>query len=147
MDGVRDQFDIAPGYMNTASIGVPPRDAVEALQQATADWAAGRVQPPEYDPFVDEARATFARLVGVGSGDVAVGTQVSAFTSTVAASLGAGDEVLVYADDFSSVLFPLMVVRERGVRVRTVPSVADLPAAVDASTALVAFSAVQSAGG
>jgi kynureninase len=38
-----DQFDIAPGYLNTASIGVPPRDAVEALQQATAEWAAGRV--------------------------------------------------------------------------------------------------------
>jgi selenocysteine lyase/cysteine desulfurase len=142
-----DQFDLAPGYLNTASIGVPPRDALEALLKATADWGAARVQPPEYDPFVDEARASFARLVGVHSDDVAVGTQVSTFTSMVAASLAAGDEVLVYEDDFSSVLFPLMVVRERGVRVRAVGSVAELPEAVDANTALVAFSAVQSADG
>jgi selenocysteine lyase/cysteine desulfurase len=144
---VIDQFDLPPGYLNTASIGVPPRDALEALRQATADWGAGRVQPPEYDPFVDEARATFARLVGVDRRDVAVGTQVSTFTSMVAASLAPGDEVLVYADDFSSVLFPLLVVRERGVRVRSVPTLAELPGAVDAGTSLVAVSAVQSADG
>jgi selenocysteine lyase/cysteine desulfurase len=144
---VIDQFDLPPGYLNTASIGVPPRDALEALRQATADWGAGRVQPPEYDPFVDEARATFARLVGVDRRDVAVGTQVSTFTSMVAASLAPGDEVLVYADDFSSLLFPLLVVRERGVRVRSVPTLAELPGAVDASTSLVAVSAVQSADG
>jgi selenocysteine lyase/cysteine desulfurase len=147
MDGVRDQFDIAPGYLNTASIGVPPRDALEALRQATADWAAGRVQPPEYDPFVDEARATFARLVRVDPGDVAVGTQVSTFTAMVAASLQPGDEVLVYENDFSSLLFPLMVVHERGVWVRTVSSVAELAGAIGERTSLVAFSAVQSADG
>src|SRR3954468_14631395 len=106
MDGVRDQFDLAPGYLNAASIGVPPRDSLEALRQATADWGAGRVQPPEYDPFVDAARASFARLVGVEARDVAVGTQVSTFTSMVAASLRPGDEVLAYEEDFSSVLFP-----------------------------------------
>ena len=142
-----EDFDIAPGYLNTASIGVPPRAALEALRQATADWGAGRVQPPEYDPFVDAARAAFARLVGVETRDVAVGTQVSTFTSMVAAGLAPGDEVLVYADDFSSVLFPLMVVRERGVRVRSVPTLAELPGAIDSNTALVAFSAVQSADG
>jgi selenocysteine lyase/cysteine desulfurase len=142
-----DQFDLPPGYLNTASIGVPPRDALEALRQATADWGAGRVQPPEYDPYVDTARASFARLVGVEARDVAVGTQVSTFTSMVAASLAPGDEVLVFADDFSSVLFPLLVVRERGVRVRTVATLGELAGAIDASTALVAVSAVQSADG
>src|SRR4051812_43857119 len=142
-----ESFDAPPGYLNTASIGIPPRAAVAALQAAVDDWAAGRVRPPDYDPFVDAARATFARLVGVGSGDVAVGTQVSTFTAMVAASLKPGDEVLVYADDFSSVLFPLMVARDRGVRVRTVPIVAALPEAIDAGTSLVAFSSVQSADG
>ena len=142
-----DDFDVPPGYLNTASVGVPPRDALDALRQATADWGAGRVQPPEYDPFVDEARSSFARLVRVGARDVAVGTQVSGFTSMVAASLEPGDEVLVYEQDFSSVLFPLLVARERGVRVRTVPSIAELPGAVDAGTSLVALSAVQSADG
>jgi selenocysteine lyase/cysteine desulfurase len=144
---VNDEFEPPPGYLNTASIGIPPRAAVAALQEAVADWAAGRARPPDYDPFVDTARATFARLVGVEKSDVAVGTQVSTFTAMVAASLKPGDEVLVYADDFSSVLFPLMVARDRGVRVRAVPTVAELPEAIDATTALVAFSAVQSADG
>src|SRR4051812_44464359 len=108
MDAVRALLDVPPGYLNTASIGIPPREAVEALQHASGEWGAGRVQPPDYDPFVDEARATFARLVGVDARDVAVGTQVSSFTSMVAASIEPGAEVLVYEDDFSSVLFPLM---------------------------------------
>src|SRR4051794_21185541 len=142
-----DQFDPPPGYLNTASIGLPPRDALDAFRRATADWGAGCVQPPEYDRYVEEARATFARLVGIAASDVAVGSQVSSFTSMVAAGLRAGDEVLVYEEDFSSVLFPLMVVRERGVRVRTVGSVGELAGAVDAGTTLVAFSAVQSADG
>jgi selenocysteine lyase/cysteine desulfurase len=144
---VTNDFDAPPGYLNTASIGLPPREALAAFQRAAADWGAGRVQPPDYDPYVDEARATFARLVGVQASDVAVGSQVSTFTAMVAASLEPGAEVLAYADDFSSLLFPLMVARERGVNVRTVASVADMPGAIDASTTLVAFSAVQSADG
>src|SRR4051812_13312273 len=120
MDAVRELFGVPPGYLNTASIGIPPREAVGALQRATAEGGAGRVLPRDYDPFVDEARATFARLVGVDARDVAVGTQVSSFTSMVAASVAPAAEVLVYEDDFPSVLFPLMVARERGVRVRTV---------------------------
>ncbi|MEA2411876.1 MAG: hypothetical protein QOC77_2437 [Thermoleophilaceae bacterium] len=147
MEHVRELFDVPPGYLNTASIGVPPREALDAFAAATADWGAGRAQPPDYDPFVDEARAVFARLVGVDARDVAVGTQVSTFTSMVAASVEPGSEVLVYEDDFSSVLFPLMVVRDRGVRVRTVPSMRELAGAIDARTSLVAFSAVQSADG
>jgi selenocysteine lyase/cysteine desulfurase len=140
-----DQFDVTPGYLNTASVGIPPRDAREAFAAATADWAAGRVQPPEYDPFVDEARAVFARLLGVGAESVAVGPQLSVFTGMVAASLEPGDEVLVYERDFASVLYPLLV-RAAG-KVRSVARLQDLAGAIDENTSLVAFSAVQSADG
>ena len=35
-------FDQAGGYLNTASYGLPPRTAWEALQGALADWREGR---------------------------------------------------------------------------------------------------------
>ena len=39
----------------------------------------------------------------------------------VAAGLGPADEVVVPDDEFTSVLFPLLVARERGATVREVP--------------------------
>jgi selenocysteine lyase/cysteine desulfurase len=64
----------------------------------------------------------------------------------VAASLDPGSEVLVASGDFTSVLFPMLVQARRGVRIREVP-LEQVPEAIDARTALVAVSAVQSADG
>src|SRR4051812_12776585 len=70
-------FDLEPGYLNTASIGVPPRVAVEALQSEIGLWAAGQRQAPDYDEPVQLAREAFARLTRVDSQDVAIGPQLS----------------------------------------------------------------------
>ena len=48
--------------------------------------------------------------------------------------------------EFTSTLFPFLVQAHRGVTVRTVPA-AELAGAIDASTDVVAFSAVQMATG
>jgi selenocysteine lyase/cysteine desulfurase len=82
---------------------------------------------------------------GVGAGDVAVGSQVSAFVGLVALSLPRGARVVAAEEDFTSVLFPLLAQEARGVRVDVVP----LDSLVDAldGAALVAVSAVQSADG
>jgi selenocysteine lyase/cysteine desulfurase len=93
---------------------------------------------------VDVARESFARLHGVAVGDVAVGTQVSAFVGLVALSLPRGARVVCAEEDFTSVLFPLLA--QQGLDVVLVP-LESMPEAIGSDTALVAVSAVQSADG
>lgn len=141
-----DRFGPVRGHLDTATSGVPPVAAVEAARAAIAAWAEGRIDGPAFDEPLERSRALFAQLVGVGPEQVACGSQVSVFAGLVAASLPAGAEVLVASGDFTSVLFPMLVQERRGLRVREV-ALEDLPAAIDARTALVAVSAVQSADG
>ncbi|MEA2480569.1 MAG: hypothetical protein QOJ07_2491 [Thermoleophilaceae bacterium] len=141
---VRRDFDGGPGFLNTASVGIPPRRAAEALAEATAEWARGRVQPPSYDDPVARSRAAFARLHGVEPGDVAIGPQVSYFVGLVASALPPGAEVIGYEGDFTSLLFPFLARDDLRVRLVPLDAVAD---AVSETTALVAISAVQSADG
>jgi selenocysteine lyase/cysteine desulfurase len=138
-------FDLEPGYLNTASVGVPPAVALEALRAEVDLWGAGMRQAPEYDVHVQSARETFARLMGVEAGDVAIGPQLSTFAAQAVTAVGPGAEVVAYRGDFTSALFPLLV--RSDLEVRWVDRVADLADAITASTALVAFSAVQSADG
>lgn len=146
IDAVRDCFGRVPGYLNAASLGLPPRAVSQAMTGAVADWAAGRGCPTGYDQAVQDSRALYARLVGVPVGQVAVGAQVSVFAGLVAPSLPDGAEVVCVEGDFSSMVFPFLVHADRGVRVRHVPLDA-LADAVDERTALVAYSLAQSACG
>lgn len=139
-------FSPEGAYLNTASYGLPPRPAWEALQAAADEWRHGRCGFGGWDASVGAARASFARLVGVEPGDVAVGAQLSPFVGLVAASLPRGARVVCAEEDFTSLLFPFLVQRERGVRVDLVP-LHRIAEAVDGSTALVAVSAAQSADG
>jgi selenocysteine lyase/cysteine desulfurase len=140
-----DDFELEPGYLNTASIGVPPAVALRALREAVDRWGAGLAEPPEYDPVVQRARESFARLMEVPASDVAIGPQLSTFTAQALSAVPRGAEVVAFRGDFTSVLFPLLV--REDLRVRWVERVADLAEAVRAGTDLVAFSAVQSPDG
>ncbi|HZC26308.1 MAG TPA: aminotransferase class V-fold PLP-dependent enzyme, partial [Actinopolymorphaceae bacterium] len=139
-------WDAAPGWLNTASYGLPPRTAWTALQAALDDWRCGRTSWEPWDASTDAARLAFAKLVGVPVGDVAVGSTVSGLVGPVAAALPAGAHVVVPEVEFTSNLFPWLVQATRGVEVRTVPA-GRLADAVDRRTTVVAFSAVQSATG
>jgi selenocysteine lyase/cysteine desulfurase len=143
---VRAAFDHVPGYLNAASLGLPPRTVSAAMTDAVADWSAGRGSPAGYDRAVNESRDLYARLVGVPAEQVAVGSQVSVFAGLVAASLPDGAEVVCVQGDFSSMVYPFLVHADRGVRVRHVP-LAGLADALDGRTALVAYSLAQSACG
>jgi selenocysteine lyase/cysteine desulfurase len=133
-------------WLDTASRGLPPLPAWEALQAAMAAWRHGRPAFDRWEASVDAARACWARLHGVASADVAVGAQVSAFAGLVAASLPAGARVVAVRGDFTSLLFPLLAQEARGVQVRLVALDA-LAQAIDGGTDLVAVSAVQSSDG
>jgi selenocysteine lyase/cysteine desulfurase len=134
-----------PGWLNTASYGLPPEPAWLALQAALADWRAGAISWEGWDEATAAARNAFARLVGVPSADVSVGAQVSQLVAPVAAGLPDGARVVVPEIEFTSNLFPWLVHGDR-LDVRTVPA-GRLAEAVAAGCDVVAFSLVQSATG
>jgi selenocysteine lyase/cysteine desulfurase len=139
-------WDAEPGWLNTASYGLPPRPAWEALQAALADWRVGRTSWEGWDEATVRSRSAFARLIGVAPHDVAVGSSVSQLLAPVAAALPAGARVLAPDIEFTSNLFPWLAQSGRGVRVDTV-GVDKLADAIDEGTDAVAFSLVQSADG
>jgi selenocysteine lyase/cysteine desulfurase len=145
LDDLRSEFDAAPGYLNAATAGVAPRRTVAALREDLDRWGSGALDVPRYEAAVAAARTGFAALVGVPADRVAIGSQVSAMASVVAASLPDGARVVCVAGDFSSVVFPFLAQGPR-LDVRHVP--ADrLAEAVAAGADLVAYSLVQSATG
>jgi len=130
-------------YLNTATYGLPPRPAWDALQAALSDWHHGRVPFEPWCEPTERSRELFGGLVGVPAERVTTGASASYLMSVVAASLPDGARVLVPEVDYSSVTWPLLV---RGLCVRAVP-LDRLADAVDASVDVVAFSAVQSSDG
>ncbi|QFZ22656.1 aminotransferase class V-fold PLP-dependent enzyme [Saccharothrix syringae] len=135
-------FDVPPGYLNTASIGVPPRPAAEAVAAAVGRWAGGQDTPDSAEPSIAAARAGFGRLVGVPAARVAQGATAAHLVAMVAAALPEGASVLVARGEFTSVTFPFAA---RGLRVTEV-DLDEVPAAAGGHD-LVAVSVVQSADG
>src|SRR5262245_10909830 len=134
-----------PGWLNTASYGLPPRPAWDALQTALAEWQIGAVSWEGWDEATATSREAFARMVGVASADVTVGAQVSQLTAPVAAALPNGARVVAPDIEFTSNLFPWLVHQDR-LDVVTVPA-GCLIDAILAGCDVVAFSLVQSATG
>jgi selenocysteine lyase/cysteine desulfurase len=139
-------FDPEPGWLNTASYGLPPRPAWNALQASLDEWRGGRTSWERWAATAEVARASFARLVGADVADVAIGTAVSQFVGLVAASLPPGARVLAPEVEFGSNLFPYQMHESRGVILETVP-LEKLLDRIDESVDVVALSAVQSATG
>jgi selenocysteine lyase/cysteine desulfurase len=135
-----------PGWLNTASYGLPPRPAWEALQSVLHDWQVGAASWEPWDGSTTRARESFARIVGAEVGDVFVGSTVSAAIAPIAAALPDGARVLVDEIEFTSNVYPWMVHADRGVEV-TAASTDKFVEAIQPGIDLVAVSAVQSATG
>lgn len=134
-----------PGWLNTASYGLPPRPAWDALQTALAEWRIGAVSWEGWDEATASSREAFARMIGVTSADVTVGAQVSQLIAPVAAAVPDGARVVVPEIEFTSNLFPWLVHQDR-LDVVTVPT-GCLIDSITADCDVVAFSLVQSATG
>jgi len=131
-------------YLNTASYGLPPTPAWEALQAVLEDWRGGRTSWEAWGDCTDAARESFARLVGAPVDWVAVGANASSMVGLVAAAHGDGARVISAEPEFTSLLWPFMA--QPGIEVELV-AVERLADAVDDRTDLIALSAVQSATG
>jgi selenocysteine lyase/cysteine desulfurase len=99
-------FDVGPGYLNTASVGIPPRHVVDAVRGWVDDWAGGGVSAVVMDGPVDASRSAFARLTGVPTTSVAVGASVSGLLGPIAAAFPPGTRVLTAEREFTSVSWP-----------------------------------------
>ncbi len=131
-------------YCNTASFGLPPTPAYDALQAALGAWRAGRTSWEGWQQTTDDARAVFAALVGVATERVAVAGAVSQLMGSAVSALAPGARVVVPDVEFTSTLYPLLVQSRLDV-VLVAP--ADLASAVAAGCDAVAFSVVQMSDG
>jgi selenocysteine lyase/cysteine desulfurase len=133
-------------YLNTATYGLPPRAAFDAVVSALEDWRIGRTTEDDWEAATERARATFARLVNVKPELVACGATVSELVGLVAASLPDGARVLTAEKDFASTLWPFTVHAHRGIHVDNVP-LANLVDRLNESHSIVAVSHVQAQSG
>jgi selenocysteine lyase/cysteine desulfurase len=138
-------FEAEPGYLNTASLGVPPAASVERMSEILGRWRRGRLSPPEFDADIARARAAWAAISRVPIETVAIGASVSEFVGVIAAALPDGARVVIPRGEFTSLLFPFLVHADRGVTVDEV-ALEELPH-LRGRADLVAVSAVQSANG
>jgi selenocysteine lyase/cysteine desulfurase len=143
--GIRTQFRPGEGvaYLDTATYGLPPMATVAALQSAIRAWQAGTGDwINDWDEPTNQAPRDFATLVGAPPDTIATIPAASIGTGLVAGALGPEDEVVTPDDEFTSTLFPLLVAKDRGARVREVPF-DDVAASIGPATTLVAVSLVQ----
>jgi selenocysteine lyase/cysteine desulfurase len=140
-----ERFDIRPGYLNTASIGVPSARMADTMTQTIDKWRIGASEPAEFEPDVETARVAWAQLVRVSPENVAIGATASQLIGLVAASVPDGTRVLTLRNEFTSVTFPFAAQAHRRIAVTEVDA-AELTTSVAAAD-LVAISAVQSADG
>ena len=147
---VRSLFEPAPGiaYLDAATYGLPPTPSVNALTRALRRWQTGEADwVGEWDRKGESCRSHFATLIGGTATEVALVPTASVGVGLVAASLPASIEVVVPDDEFTSVLFPLLVAEEqRRIRLRRVPFI-ELAAAIGPETRLAAFSLTRSQDG
>lgn len=141
----RSAFAVEPGtvYLDAASYGLLPIPSAQAMHDQLEAMTSGRGRWIEdWDRPAESCRADLAALCGLAESSVALLPVMSIGVGLVAATLSPGDRVVVPADEFTSVLFPILVTRERGVEVREVPF-EDVPLAIGPRTTLVAVSLVQ----
>jgi selenocysteine lyase/cysteine desulfurase len=141
-----DKWEQHGVYLNTATYGLPPRSAFDAMAAALEDWRTGRTSEDGWEACTERARALFAGLIKVKPEDVACGATVSELIGLVAASLPDGSRVLTVENDFTSTLFPFTVHGSRDVTVESVP-LADLIDALEDKHTIVVASHVQAHSG
>ena len=135
-------------YVDSATIGLPPKPTVEALTHALSDWQWGMASWEEdWEPAGELCRQEIAPMLGAPAEEIALVPAVSVGVAPVAAALGPDDEVVVPDDEFDSLLLPLAATAERrGARLLRVPF-RDVANAVGPATTVVATSHVRSNGG
>lgn len=135
-------WDPEPGWLNTATYGLPPRPAYDELQAALTDWRHGHTDWRPWDTSVTRSRTAFAHLIGADPTDITISATASAIIGQIATALPPTARVLTPDIEFTSNLFPWATAAD----LHTAPP-DHLADAITPDTTAVAFSLVQSATG
>lgn len=146
MDLAGHQWNKRPGFLDTASYGLPSERSWSQLQSALEEWRDGSGVWEQWGEYTHRARRLFAQMIGADPAHVAVGSTTSQLISIISSSLPRGATVVVPEIEFTSNLFPFMVAKQRGITTKVVPFESFLDS-IDSSIHLVAVSAVQSSTG
>ncbi len=147
-DAVRRAFSRRPaGYLNTATVGLPPDGVAEEIADFVDRWTTGDVDLAEWDRPVQRCRKLIAELVSVPVSWVSVGANVSVVAGAVAASVPQGAKVVVPNQEFTSVLYPFLSAGSRNSFEVCSVALAAVSDAVDGRTAWIAASLVQASDG
>ncbi|MEV4165803.1 aminotransferase class V-fold PLP-dependent enzyme [Nonomuraea dietziae] len=142
LDAARKLWEPAPGWLNTASYGLPPRPALDDLHTALTQWRHGSTDWQPWDDTVTRSRAAFATLIGAPADDITLSSTASQIFSQIATALPPGSRVLVPDIEFTSNVYPWAM----AAHVDTAPP-DRLAEAITPHTSAVAFSLIQSATG
>jgi hypothetical protein len=93
-------------WLDTPGAAPGAEPVVQAQREALSAWASGEFDRAAWDSATGEARALFARLVGVDPMTVSTLGSLAEAAATVAGSLPAG-RIVVAAEEFRSNLFPV----------------------------------------
>ncbi len=137
-------------YLNAATQGPLPSRACRAIERAALQAQYGALARPQEQAPGEVARGQLARLLGVGEDDFVFTANTTHGLNICARGIEwrPGDNVVLPAREFPSVLRTWLQLRELGVEVRLVhtqgvgPTVEELMDAVDARTRAVSCSAV-----
>jgi selenocysteine lyase/cysteine desulfurase len=142
---IRAQFHPEPGlkYLDTATYGLPPDRTLRALEQAEHEWKTGTGVWVEWDRQSERARAAFASLMHVSANRVSLQPAASVGVGVVAAALQPGDRVVTPKAEFRSVLYPLLVARDRGIDLVEIDDIERLVDAIGPRAKLVALSLLE----
>ncbi len=152
---LRDEFPMAAewAYLNHAAYGPFPKRTVDAVRRWAEDFASpGDFFASNRESVPDQAAALVASLAGT-TGDMVAWVPSLADGMNLLAhgvSWKEGDNVLIPADEFPSVVYPFLNLQRRGVEVRFVPRNAEgrtdpalIEAAMDDRTRVLAISHVE----
>ena len=140
------EFEPEGTYLNSATMGLPPRATLAALATALDEWRRGTAFAPGYDADVAAAVRRTRGLVGVPPRPWRSAARCRRWSRWWPPRCPTGATVLVPEGEFTSVTFPFLAQEARGIRVVEVP-LAEIAEHVDGSTGLVALAAAQSSDG
>ena len=129
MDRIEDARRLFPAtetyaYFDTAAVGLASRTQIAAVHDYVDDWAEHGLDWVRGEAAAENARTSFAALIGADRSDVALIPSVSAAAGFVAAQFGparARQSVVIGAREYSSNHYPWRMLAAKGYDVRQVP--------------------------
>jgi selenocysteine lyase/cysteine desulfurase len=139
------EFVGADRFLDTPTVGLPPRFVADAVRDCIDSWESGSLDLASFEAAARAGRSAYAALIGVDEHRVAMGSSVSSVVGLLAAAIRDNSRVATLNGEFTSVTFPFAAQARRGVTVTELP-----PGRLEEAAGgfdVVAASLVQSADG